>query len=138
MVPGLSRSTVYFLVLFVGACVMFVGGATWFAMADMDYHFSYSDQQEDAPRFEKVGYYEELSSEQKEMFHGAVEDGKSYSLEEKDQLPASVIRYEGTYYVFDTGGHYDWLDPKTGGSAFIGLLGLGMMVEAARRDMRYT
>lgn len=137
MVPGFSRSTGYFLMLFLGACVMFAGGATWFVFADMDYHFEFSETQEEAPRYEQVEYYEELSPEERELFHGAVDDGESFSLEEKDQVPGSVIRKEGTYYVFDTYGYYDWLDPWTGGSAFLGIAGLVLMADAARRDIKY-
>jgi hypothetical protein len=137
MVPDVPRSTLYFLVLFVGASVMFAGIGSWFAMSDKDYHFSFSETVEDPPRQESIEYYEELSEEERGIFHAAVDDGESFSFEEREEIPGAVIRYEGTYYVFDTYGYFDWLNPSTGGPALLGFLGLVIMADAARRDIKY-
>lgn len=131
------RSTLYFVMLFVGACVMFAGITTWVAVADMDYRFAFVETQEDVSRDTTVGYYELLSPEQKEMFHGAVDEGKAYTLEERAQVPREVIKYNGTYYVFDNYGYYDWLTLNTGGPALVVLGGLAIMIEAVRRDVKY-
>ena len=137
MGPDVPRSTLYFVLLVVGMCVMFTGVTTWLAMADMDYRFALSETRETSPRHTPVTYYETLSPAEQEMFHRAVDEGKTYALEERHRIPGEVIRYEGTYYVFDTSGYYDWLNPRTGGPALLGILGIVIMADAARRDVKY-
>lgn len=135
---GVDRSWLYFAMLFVGACILFTSIGLWFAHADKDYHFSYSHTRDDPPRYKVVDYYDQLSPEQQEMFHRAVEDGTSYGLEGPEKLPdGEVIRYQEKYYVFDMYAYYDWLDPWTAGSTLTGLFGLGVMVDAARRDFHH-
>jgi hypothetical protein len=137
-----SRSTLYFVVLFVGACIMMASAATWFVFADKDYSFQYSHASDDPPPSEyggKVGYYNQLSPEQREMFHEAVEEGKTFRVEDKSKIPQAEAIYRDStdkYYYFDRYAYYDWLDPMTGGLALSGLFGLGLMIDAARRDFR--
>jgi hypothetical protein len=137
MASRIPRSTLYFVTSLLGACVMLASFGTWFVMSDMDYHFSFSEMQEDAQRYETVEYYELRSEAEREIVHAAVDDGESFSFEEQEQVPGSVIHYEGTDYVFDTYGYYDWFDPGTGGPAILGFFGLVLMADAARRDVTY-
>lgn len=134
-----NRSTLYFLMLLVGVCVMFAGTAAWFVTADMDHHFGFTGEvSEDAPPYKQVVHYGNLPPDQQRMFHAAVEDGKTFGVEESTGVPdAEVIYHEGEYYVFNVHGYYDWLNPATSLPVLVGLAGLGMMVDAARRDYRY-
>lgn len=136
---GISRTWGYFLALMVGASMMFAGVGIWFVKADMDYGFAYANEKSDEPfpHAEDTTTYDTLSVHQKLMFKGALYDGKTYSIEHERGLPPSVIRYEGWYYRFDTYGYYDWLDPNTLVPTLIGLAGVVIMGDAARRDIRH-
>lgn len=134
-----SRSTLYFLMLLVGACVMFAGTGVWFVTADMDYHFSFTGQvEDDSPRYTDVVVYDNLPPEQQEMFHAAVEDGQTFGVEDASGVPdAEAIYYQERYYIFTINGYYDWLNPETSVPVLVGFTGLAMMVDAARRDHLY-
>jgi len=136
--PEIPPSTKHFAMLFLGACIMFAGIGAWFAMADMDYHFEYKYATDEYPRNEgDLTYYPQLNDRQRGAFHGAVEDGERHSFDDRRGVPAPVIKRNDTYYVFRTFGYYDWLDPVTLGPTALALLGMGVIVDAGRRDVRY-
>lgn len=138
MVPDISidRSWLHFGLLFLGVSMMFLGASSWVAYYDMNHHYSYSHVQDHAPENSKVGYYDQLSEEERAMFHDAVENGTTYTFEKRNQPPEEVIYYEGQYYVFDKYGTFDWLNPGTSVPVIVGLLGIGLMIDAGRRDVR--
>lgn len=131
-----DRRSLYFALFFVGVCVLLAGTGAWVALADKDYTYEYDRVEDDLPDNEgQLQYYDSLSDEQRADFRAA-RDGSVQRYERREAAPREVILKDGRYYVFTLEAHFDWLDPRTGGPTLTALLGLGIVVFAARRDYR--
>ena len=125
-----------FALLFLGASVMLAGVAGWLALADKDYQYRFVRSEERFPQHEgELGYYDSLGPEERAVVDRAMA-GETPRLESRANLPPNVINRDGEYLVFRGYSHYDWTNPRTFGSAGVGLLGLGMLLLAVRSDVR--
>jgi hypothetical protein len=130
-------STRTFIGFFIGVCVMFAGVGMWFAIADQDYQYIYEESTEEQPRYSgTLGYYSSLSEAEQSMVDRALA-GEAPRAESRGTVPPEVVKKDGTYYVFRKYSYYDWLDPRTGGSLVVSLLGFLGVVAAARKDVAH-
>jgi len=134
----LDRRSLYFAVFFFGVCVLFAGTGTWVAFADRDYTYEFDRVEDQLPEDEgQLQYYDSLTDEQRADFRAA-RDGNVLRYDTREAAPREVILKDGRYYVFTLEAHFDWLAPRTAGPTLTTLLGLGIVVFAARRDYRLT
>ena len=139
MVP---QSRFLYFVLFIIGITMFLGGGLgWILSADTDYSITLDRVEDEAPpearsRQLDVGSYENLDEEQRQDFRRAVEDRKIVHYETSEKVWPEIIVKDEQYYVFKAGGHLDWLNPKTSGTLVGSLLGLALVVQAARWEHR--
>lgn len=134
----LDRSTLHFVMLFVGICVAFVGVGGWFALHDTDYGYSYDRASDTFPQHADgtTEYYDQLEANQRAAVDRAMA-GETLRYETEEDVPPAVVRKNETYHAFDKWAYFDWLNPVTLGPTLVGLLGVGITVEAARRDIRH-
>lgn len=130
-----SPSFRHFLLLYVGAIVMLAGVLGFFAMHDQDWKYSFDEQRDWAPRHAgSVAAYEALPEKDQTIVDGAI-GGKVYTFETREPVPPAVVKYDDTYFIFKQFTVFDWAKPGTFGPVLTGVVGFGMMVEAARRDL---
>jgi hypothetical protein len=137
---GNLRSTLRFVVFIVAIMLFLVGGATWVVAADQDYSIAYEEVEDEVPGRAQgeqwdVGTYETLDEQQKADFQRAV-DGEVVTYETEDKVWPEVIEKDGRYYVFNTGGHFDWFDPATFGPILASISGLVATIWVARDEYR--
>ncbi|WP_435194691.1 hypothetical protein [Natronomonas sp. EA1] len=132
----MSSSTLQFLLLVVGMSIVLGSVVGFFAMQDQDFKYVYEQSHDDYPHNAgPTGYYEELSPEQQQAVDAAIA-GTPQRYEDGSGVPPEVVKKNGTYHEFDAFSHFDWGNPNTFGPVLVGLFGLGVTVEVARRDVR--
>lgn len=137
----LNRRFLYFVLFVVGITLFLAGGLGWVISADKDYSIAYDRVEEESPagaqsRSMDVGSYDGLTDEQKRDFRRAVEEGEIVHYETAEKVWPDVVVKDERYYVFKSGGHFDWMDPMTSGALVGCVLGLAVVVQAARWEHR--
>ena len=132
----MASSFTNFVLLVLGVCVTFAGVGGWFALADKDYQYRYVTTEDRQPQHAgELDYYDSLSSAERAVVDRAMA-GETPQIEDRANLPANVIKRDDSFLVFRGYSHFDWANPRTFGPVGVGLLGLGMIVSAVRRDIR--
>lgn len=133
---SVSDSTKHFALFVLGACVMLAGAGAFFGLHDQDWNYTFDRAEEAFPHNEgNVVFYDTLPPEQREIVDRAI-DGERVTFEDDRGIPPSVVKKNGTYYVFDRFSTMDFWDPGTTGPILVGLTGMAVVVDAARRDVR--
>lgn len=132
----MDRSTLHFVGLFLGMCVFFAGVGVWFVTADQDWTYYFEEESDTAPRhFDgEFATYGELTPREREIVDRAI-DGERFGFEDEAQVPPEMVGRNGTYYLFYSAMHYDWLNPMTFVPTLTAIGGAAIMAEAARRDV---
>lgn len=142
------RSTLHFLMVFVGAMILLGGAAMGVGLRDYDHHYSFDRTADSIPDDwndntnpmaqaeynEQYANYSELTDRQREIFHAAVDDGKSFTFQSSSKVPPTLISKEGTYYVFTYNRSFDWTDPGMAGATATVLAGFLLAFEGIRRE----
>lgn len=133
----IDRSTLHFLGVFIGLCVVMAGVGGFFALHDQDWRYSY-DHSEDDWEGQQTGtaYYDQLAPEQRRIVDRAMA-GETFTFETAEPVPPATIKQNGTYHVFNRHTVFDFLHPGTGGPILVSLAGLGLVVVSARADIRH-
>ncbi|MFC5973262.1 hypothetical protein ACFPYI_18180 [Halomarina salina] len=139
MVP--QSRFLYFVLFLVGITLFLAGGLGWFITADQDYSITFQQVTDEAPPGVanaqlNVETYDDLNEQQRADFQRAVEERTVVHYDTHENVWADVITKDDRYYKFKNGGHVDWLDPMTFGTAIASLLGLGLVVQTARWEIR--
>lgn len=131
-----DRSSLHFAMVFVGACVMFAGVGGFFALHDQDWKYSYDRSQDAFPGNEgNVVYYSTLSADEQASVDRAL-DGETLYFETEEPTPPTVVKKNGTYHVFNRFTVFDYHHRGTYGPIGVVVLGLALMADGARRDVR--
>lgn len=132
----IDRSTLHFVGVFLGMCVVMAGVGGFLALHDEDWKYSYDRAEDRYPRNEgSVEYYEQLSPEKQQTVDRAM-DGERFTFETEKGVPPAIVKKNGTYHVFNRHTAFDFLHPTTGGSVLVSLTGGAMVVLSARADVR--
>ena len=143
-----TRSTLHFLLVFVGAMILLGGVVMGVGLRDYDHHYSFDRTSDTIPDDwnqknnpmgqaeydEQYASYTDLSDRQRAIFHAAVDDGKDYTFQSQAELPPTLINKDGTYYVFTYTRTFDWTDPGMAGSVATLLGGFLLAFEGIRRE----
>lgn len=133
----ISRSTLHFLGVFVGMCVVMAGVGGFLALHDEDWQYSYDRAEDQYPRNEgNTNFYDQLPPEQRTTVDRAMA-GETITFETEEGVPPAVVKRNGTYHVFNRHTVFDFLDPGTGLSALVALSGGGLVVLSARADVKH-
>ncbi|WP_255149765.1 hypothetical protein [Halorarius halobius] len=131
-----DRSSLYFAMVFVGACVMFAGAGGFLALHDQDWKYSYDCAEDAFPQNEgNVVYYDTLSPEERQSVDSAL-DGETLYFETEEPVPPTVVKKNGTFHVFDRFTVFDYYSEGTYGPIAVALVGMTLIVDGARRDVR--
>ena len=138
---ALNRRFLYFVLFVIGISMFLAGGLTWIISADKDYSITYDRVEDESPMGAQsqqwdVGSYDGLTEAQKRDFRRAVQEREIIHYETAEKVWPEVIVKDERYYVFKSGGHFDWLDPATSGTLVGSALGLVIVVQAARWEHR--
>ena len=133
----IDRSTLHFVGVFLGMCLVLAGIGGFLALHDEDWRYSYDRAEDRYPRNEgTVEYYEQLSPEKQQTVDRAM-DGERFTFETEDPVPPAIVKKNGTYYVFNRHTVFDFLHPQTGGSVLVSLAGGVVVVGSVRADIRH-
>ena len=132
-----NSSSLRFILMFFGICILLGSVAVWFGIADFDYQFSFDEEQqanELSFREEtRTDPYDQLQPETRKIVDQAL-NGQEFSFEnDEKQLPKRVSR-GGTYYVFNSRRTIDWINPATFGPILLGILGFWLTIEAIQHE----
>ena len=143
-----TRSTLHFLLVFFGLFVLLVGVVMGVGLRDYDHHYSFDRTAESIPDewneqnnpMAQAGYdeqyagYGELTDRQRQIFHEAVDDGRSFVFQSEAEIPPTLVEKDGTYYVFSYNRSFDWTDTAMAGAVLLSLGGLWLSFEGIRRE----
>lgn len=133
---SVSDSTKHFALFMLGACVMLAGAAAFFGLHDQDWNYTFDRAEEEFPHNEgNVVFYDTLPPEERETVDRAI-DGERVTFEDGGRVPPTVVKKNGTYYVFNRFTTMDFNNPGTTVPILVGLTGTAVVVDAARRDVR--
>lgn len=143
-----TRSTLHFLMVFVGAMILLGGVVMGVGFRDYDHHYSFDRTADTIPDdwneqnnpmaqaeySEQYANYTDLTDRQRGIFQAAVENGKSYTFQSQAELPPTLISKEGTYYVFTYNRSFDWTDLGMASATATILGGFLLAFEGIRRE----
>lgn len=143
-----TRSTLHFLLVFVGILVLLAGAVMWVGVRDYDHHYRFDRTAEQIPDNwndktnpmaqaeydEEYAPYGELTDRQRRIFDRAVEDDRSYTFQSQAEVPPTLVRKDGTYYVFTYNRSFDWTDPGMAGATLAMFAGFLLAFEGVRRE----
>lgn len=133
----IDRSTLHFIGVFLGMSVLLAGVGGFLALHDEDWRYSYDHSSEVwEDRNTGTAYYDQLPPEKQRTVDRAM-DGETFTFETEEPVPPGVVKRNGTYYVFNRYTVFDFLNPPTGGSVLVSLLGFGLTVVSVRADIRH-
>lgn len=131
-----------FLLAFVGVCFLFGSVLGFVVVAKYDYHCTYDGPAEN-PQGNKVVYYEQLSPEERALFHRMLEhpgatftDEQCATFGDRQSGAGALVRYEGSYYEVGNWRSFHWTDPAMLAVVAAFLAGGGVLYAAATREMR--
>ena len=132
-----NSSTLRFVLLFLGICILLGSVAIWFGVADFDYQFSFSeDHQADDLSFQeqsRADPYNQLDANTRKTVDQAL-NGKEFTFEnDEKQLPKYVSQGD-TYHEFNSKRAADWANPVTFGPILLGVLGFWLVMEAIQHE----
>lgn len=131
-----DRSTLHFVAVLLGACLLFAGAGGFFALHDQDWKYSYDRAEDSSPDNEgSVEYYAELSPEERKRVDRAIA-GETLRFETEQPVPPAVVRKDETYHVFDRFTVFDFTARGTYSTLAALIAGIALMTEGARRDVR--
>lgn len=142
------RSTLHFLLVFVGVMILLAGVVMGVGLRDYDHHYSFDRTAESIPDdwndqtnpMAQAGYneqyatHEELTDRQQRVFRAAVEDGRNYVFQSEAEIPPTLVERGDTYYVFSYNRSFDWTDPGMAGAVLLSLGGFWLSFEGIRRE----
>lgn len=143
-----TRSTLHFLMVFVGVAILLAGAVMWVGVRDYDHHYSFDrtadripdDWNDNTNPMAQAGYdeeyaaYGELTDRHRDIFDRAVEDDRSYVFQSQSEVPPTLVRKDGTYYVFTYKRTFDWTDPGMAAATLTVIGGFMLSFEGIRRE----
>ncbi|WP_255196091.1 hypothetical protein [Halorarius litoreus] len=134
----ISRSTLHFVGVFLGMCVVMAGTMGFLAFHDTDWNYNYDHNEGDTyPRTAgTVEYYEQLSPEKQRIVDRAMA-GERFTFETEEPVPPAVVKRNGSYHIFNRFTSFDFFDPGTGVPALLSLGGVALVAVSARADLRH-
>jgi hypothetical protein len=143
-----TRSTLHFLLVLLGVCLLLAGTVMGVGLRDYDHHYAFEETSETIPDDwneatnpmqgaeydEQYAPYDELDDRERRIFEAAVEDGKRYTFQSQAQLPPTLVEKDGTYYVFAYTRSFDWTDPGMAGATLTLFGGFWLAFEGIRRE----
>lgn len=143
-----TRSTLHFLLVFLGVSVLLAGAVMWVGLRDYDHHYAFEGTYDTIPEKwnertnpvqraeyrEEYAAYDELDDRERRIFHGAIDDGRRYSFQSQAEVPPTLVEKDGTFYLFDYHRSFDWTDPGMAGATATLLAGFWIAFEGVRRE----
>lgn len=143
-----TRSTLHFLMVFVGVIILLAGAVMWIGIRDYDHHYEFdrtadtipddwNDQTNPMAQAEyqqEYAPYGELDDRQRRIFDRAVEDGRDYTFQSPGEVPPTLVRKDATYYVFTYNRSFDWTDPGMATATLTMIGGFMLSFEGIRRE----
>jgi hypothetical protein len=129
------HSTLRFLLMVLGVCVLLASGPLWIGTADFDYQFSYNGQIEELTFQQELETtpYRQLDAETKRIVDNAI-DGKSYSFEDDTRSLPQYVSRDGTFYGFTSRRAIDWTNPGSFVPILTALAGFWLVFEAIQHE----
>jgi hypothetical protein len=132
-----SSSTLRFILMVLGVCILLGSVAAWVGIADFDSQYSFvgDHQSNDLPFRERVKAdpYDQLESDTRNIVDKAL-NGKEFTFEDdRKQLPKYVTQ-GNTYHEFNYRRTIDWTNPRTFGPILLGILGFWLTIEAIQHE----
>ena len=143
-----TRSTLHFLLMFFGVCILLAGAIMWVGLRDYDHHYAFEGEYDQMPDKwndknspsaraeydEKYASFQELSERQRGMFEQAVDRGEQFTFQSQGEVPPTLIRKGETYYMFTYHKTFDWTDSGMGGATLLLFGGFWLTFEGIRRE----
>ncbi|WP_410764943.1 hypothetical protein [Haloferax sp. DFSO60] len=130
----------HFLAFFLCGSLALAGVLSFIVVVDYDYHYAYDKEVDEFPRDTFTVNYADLRPDEKEVVDAAFNKTGWFSegvVRESDQsYPSEGIEKDGHNYLFSSYRTFNWSDPKTLGSALLGIIGGLGVLAAIRADMK--
>ncbi|GAA0470974.1 hypothetical protein MUK72_07485 [Halococcus dombrowskii] len=130
-------SSLRFLLMLLGVCVLLASGPIWLGTADFDYQFGYNGQVDELSFQQQTQTtpYRQLDAGTKRIVDNAI-DGQSYSFEDDTRSLPKYVSRDGTFYGFTSRRAIDWANPGSFVPILTALAGFWLIFEAVQHERR--
>ena len=132
-----NSSSLRFILMFLGICILLGSVAVWFGVADFDHQYSFDREQppsEISFREEtRTDPYDQLQPETRRIVDQAL-NGREFTFEDGEKQLPTRIRRGNTYYEFISKRTLDYTNPATFGPILLGIFGLYLVIEAIQHE----